>query len=730
MFLFKKIMKNIRFAGLIIFLIASPVFSITLPNHVYAASLPLTRYVSSGGNDSGSCNSSSSPCRSIQYAINQSGSGDTILVAQGTYTYNQSNDPCSFLRDSSIGKDGSAVVCIVDKTLTILGGYPSGNWQSAVPNTYLTIIDGQNAHRGIFFIGYNSATVSLDLEGFIIQNSEVHGPDSRSDPSGLGAGMMVAGANVALKDIIFRDNKVYGENTNFGAGGPASGSALNINWSRPGTINSLERVTFINNQSFGGTGPVRGGLAYGALFVNAEYDDVLIKIKDCLFTNNQATAGNSSGSGSSGGLNADALGGAIGGGSGLWEVDNINASGNQVMGGNAANRGGGGFGGAIHIELAKSFRLTNSIISNNLAKGGSAGDGGFGAGGGILINSTPASFSNIKIITNSAIGGNGNVGKAGAGGGGGLYLWLTRTGPKPTMSITNTVIADNFVGMGSTGDSSAGGGGGGIQIQGVNANIDHSTISNNRLDQRLVSGNAVLILSDITAGSASVNINNSIIANHTIGGSGTSAVLVQANDTVTFNRGLFAGNTKDTNNDGSPMPNGVFFGLATMLKTSAPKFISPGTPNYNFHIRLDSLAKDNAIGSSINVDFDGQNRQYNSISDLGADEYWPFSLFGSSGDGSIFLNWSSGLPYLVGGANRYDVIITCSAGADPPDQGNCGQPINAGSETTFRLTGLTNFRLYTFIIDAKDSLNTTIANSTTLQISPTDLLIFLPVIIK
>ena len=723
-------MKNIRFIGLIIILLVTNVFFQTTSSNVNAAFSQITRYVSSGGIDSGNCSSATSPCRSIQYAINQSISGDTILVAQGTYTYNQSIDPCPFLKNSNIGKDGSAAVCIVDKTLTILGGYPPGNWQSANPTTYFSIIDGQNAHRGIFFIGYNSATESLNLEGFIIQNSQVHGPDSDTDPSGLGAGMMVAGANVTLIDIVFQNNKVYGKNTNSGAGGTAAGSALNINWSRSGTTNSLERVTFINNQSFGGSGPVRGGLAYGALFVNAEYDDVVVKIKDCIFTNNQAIAGNTSGLGISGGLNADALGGAFGGGSGLWEIDNIFASGNQVIGGNAANRGGGGFGGAIHIELAKSFTMSNSTIIDNLAKGGAAANGGFGAGGGILINSSPSSLLNIKIIANSAIGGNGNVEKAGAGGGGGLYLWMTRSGPKPSTTITNSVIADNFVGMGATGDSSAGGGGGGIQIQGVDANIDHSTVSNNRLDPRLVSGNAVLILSDITAGSASVNINNSIIANHTIGGSGASAVLVQEDNAVTFNRGLFVGNIKDTNNDGSPMPNGDFFGLATMLRTSDPKFISPGSPNYNFHIRLDSLAKDNATESSINMDFDGQNRHFNNISDLGADEYWPFSLSGIPGDGSIFLNWFTDAPYLVGGVTRYDVIITCPTGANPPEQGNCGQPINAGSGTTFRLTGLTNFRSYTIIIKAKDSLNTTIAESTTLQIFPTNLQIFLPSIVK
>jgi hypothetical protein len=48
-----------------------------------AAASATTRYVSASGADSGNC--SSSPCRTIQYAVNQSASGDTINVSSGTY---------------------------------------------------------------------------------------------------------------------------------------------------------------------------------------------------------------------------------------------------------------------------------------------------------------------------------------------------------------------------------------------------------------------------------------------------------------------------------------------------------------------------------------------------------------------------------------------------------------------------------------------------------------------
>jgi len=71
-------------------------------------------------------------------------------------------------------------------------------------------------------------------------------------------------------------------------------------------------------------------------------------------------------------LNADALGGAIGGGGGSWVLRHIIATGNQAVGGNGTTFAGGGFGGAIHVETANSFSMTDSYLSANLAQGGNA----------------------------------------------------------------------------------------------------------------------------------------------------------------------------------------------------------------------------------------------------------------------------------------------------------------------------------------------------------------------
>jgi hypothetical protein len=284
--------------------------------------------------------------------------------------------------------------------------------------------------------------------------------------------------------------------------------------------------------------------------------------------------------------------------------------------------------------------------------------------------------------------------------------------------------------MGSIGGTAPGGGGGGIQIQGQQATISHSTIARNRLGPALVSGQGLLVLASPGISSASANVNYSIIADHTEGGSGAAAVLVQSGNAVTFNQGLFAGNTKDTNASGGPVPPGTINGLLTMLSASSAGFISPGSPYYNYHLRLNSVAKDQATGSPTNDDIDEQSRPYNDVSDLGADEYWPFPLFATPGDGTLQLNWTEGAKVLTGGVNKYEVLVSCASGANPPNQGSCGQPIDAGTATTFMLTGLSNFKQYIVIVYARDASQNLIATSTTVTTSLTNYYLYLPLVVR
>src|SRR5262245_61121408 len=48
------------------------------------------RYVSGSGNDQGDCTNRFRPCRTLSYAISKAGKGDSIQVAEGSYSITQS----------------------------------------------------------------------------------------------------------------------------------------------------------------------------------------------------------------------------------------------------------------------------------------------------------------------------------------------------------------------------------------------------------------------------------------------------------------------------------------------------------------------------------------------------------------------------------------------------------------------------------------------------------------
>jgi hypothetical protein len=596
----------------------------------HASAAGTTRYVATSGTDAGNCGSAGTPCRTIQYAVNQSVSGDIILVAQGTHTYSAGPDFCSFLQTR-------AVVCIVDKSLTILGGYSTSNWSTSNPSGNLTVIDGQNARRGVAVIR-SQTTTYLDIEGFTIQNARAQGPTyvSPYDPAGIGGGMWVQRASVTLRDLVFKNNKSIGANTASGAGGAADGAGLRIESSIAGTSSLLQRVTFNGNQSLGGVGPERGGLAFGALFVFGS----TVTIEDSTFVNNLAQAGSSTGNGTtSDGLNAEALGGGIGLGQSSALLNRIVATNNQVIAGNAGTNAGNAFGGAIYSENGSSFVINDSTITGNTAQAGNAATGGTAGGGGILTYNTPATIDRVSLIANTATSGNATGGgSTGSSAGGGLYLWRDNPAVNGNSSVTNTIVADNFVTLGS--GTVPGGGGGGITVQGLTATISHTTIARNRLGPSLVSGEGLLVLAAPGGAlSATANLNYSIVANHTVGGANAAAILVQAGNTINFNRGLFSGNTIDKSILGSQS------GQASMLSAASAGFVSPGSPDFNYHLQSNSAAKDQATGSTINIDIDSQIRPNNGVSDLGADEYWSTVQVLDSESTGVFRP-SNGLLYL------------------------------------------------------------------------------------
>lgn len=561
-----------------------------------------TRYVAIDGTDSGTCSTPASRCQSIQYAVNVSNqTGDTILVAAGTYS---ATSPTVCANPNV----PASVVCIVDKQMTIQGGYTTSNWSTPNYDGNLTFIDGGGATtgiRGVFLLGLSGYPANLTMQGFTIQNSHGVGPFLPGDPSGFGGGMEVGTSYVTLRDMKFKNNNVYGQ---AGAGGVAGGAGLAIlnNGTQPGSL--LERVTFENNTSIATDGGGQG-FAHGALYVARS----AITIDVATFTNNKATTQKSGGY---------SHGGAFSGAVGTMTLRRITATNNQAIGGNGGG-GGAAFGGAIYAEDTSSVTISDSYIYNNRALGGNATNGGFGAGGGVLFFHSSGSIDRTFVISNTAQGGNTTGGgNAGPPGGGGVYLWEPSGSPN-SVNLTNVIVAENLSTPG-TGASNNQGGGGGAQIQGITANLNHVTFARNRLGSPVFLGQGILVLgAQPSPGGtdATVNINNSIIASHTLGSSGAYAVEVFCNSHLTFGNGLFAENT--ANRNWHQTFGTCVSGNGSMQQAMGGAGFSSIVPPYDYHITVGSDARDQATGSLTSIDIDGNSRPYpsNGTSDYGADEY-------------------------------------------------------------------------------------------------------------
>jgi hypothetical protein len=64
-----------------------------------------------------------------------------------------------------------------------------------------------------------------------------------------------------------------------------------------------------------------------------------------------------------------------------------------------------------------------------------------------------------------------------------------------------------------------------------------------------------------------------------------------------------------------------------MLNAASIQYVSPGSPNYDYHLQPSSPAIDQATGQYVGLllsdDIDGQPRPFGSAPDIGADEYMP-----------------------------------------------------------------------------------------------------------
>ena len=167
-------------------------------------------HISENGSDETGDGSDVNPYATIQRGFDEAINGDTIVVAQGTYTEN---------------------LVFHFKEVNLLGGFEDAGWTRDIEN-YTTIIDGGGVESVI-----NIEGVTGLIEGFTLQNG--------SAPDYGGGGLQVGQGNITLKDCKVINNQGIGVDE-WGAGGVLFGS--------PGNYKVIDCFIANNNSPEGASG--------------------------------------------------------------------------------------------------------------------------------------------------------------------------------------------------------------------------------------------------------------------------------------------------------------------------------------------------------------------------------------------------------------------------------------------------------------------------------------------
>ena len=340
-----------------------------------------TRFVATTGNDTfNSCTNGSSPCRTVQHAVDVAKAGDAILVATGVYSDMHVRPiPAGYPNPPDSGTITQVVY--ISKTVTIAGGYNKQFTFPPNPAKYPTTLSANSKTRGRVVVVVGA--ISPTLSGLRITNG---------DATGLGGvGGHDAGGGVYVCDAAptMRDSLVFENSAEDGGGLCLYDSAATL---RGNTITSNTA-----SQDGGGLSLYDGGATLSANTVTSNAANTGGGLFLCFSA--ATLSGNTIRSNT-----AD-----YGGGLHLRESDAA-LSGNTIISNTAGNNGGG-----LYLVGGVPTLSGNDVTSNRAGM----------AGGGLYLSGSDASLSRNIVTSNTAELG------------GGLYLVIS----DPT--LTNTVIANN-----------------------------------------------------------------------------------------------------------------------------------------------------------------------------------------------------------------------------------------------------------------------------------------------
>ena len=341
-------------------------------------------------NGSGTC--SQTDPGNLQTALSLAIDGDTMYLAQGTYT-----------------GSGDAVITVT-KSITICGGWNGDTTAQPVCDSaaYPTTIDGEGKRRGV----YISGAITPVLQGLRITGGNAKGLGGYEYPEGsiydAGGGVYVSTATATLKD-----NSIFGNTAPEGAGIFLCDSSSTLdhneifNNTATGTGGGVSvfrgTPTLSGNTISSNTAQSGGGGGGGGVYVFSSRTTLA----------NNTISGNDSAS--------------HGGGVSVASCSLL-FSGNLVIGNVAAREGGG-----INLWYSHSS-LVNNVIADNRITGGE--------GSGLWIGGSKVSLANTTIARNS--------------GGDGSGIHITDAGSThSSVALTNTILVGHKIGISVASSSSA-----------------------------------------------------------------------------------------------------------------------------------------------------------------------------------------------------------------------------------------------------------------------------------
>ena len=359
---------------------------------VHAA--PVTRYVATTGTDTGSCTTPASPCRTIQYGVDQAADGDEILIAAGVYTSGGAGE----------------VVDISYKSLALRGGYTTTNNFAGPADSEAdpTILDGQAATQAVRLRGQSSAPINPTLEGLQLTNGTV-GVNAQYAATVIGGchvyGNSVSGIRLVTSDgATLTNNQIYSNSATYGGGiyiERSNGIALEGNYLYNNTattgagirVSAASEAILVGNHIYSNTATSSGGGLNASSLLTATLEGNIIYSNTAAFSGGGPYLYESHGTSllenEIYGNSVDFFGGALY----LQNSDDVTISGNAVRGNTA--RGGGG----LYIYLDDDIVVTGNTIYSNTASQ---------SGGGVNLTSGPAaSVTDNQVYSNTAESGGG-----------------------------------------------------------------------------------------------------------------------------------------------------------------------------------------------------------------------------------------------------------------------------------------------------------------------------------